>query len=257
MDAAVTKLSQDIEHRVGTLEDYFKHSNNHTLSSHPPKSRKVEAPGLIPVVHCELNSLPDVSSLATQSVSVPVPLVPPTPDVNSTSAESRMALLIQDTPGNQGCTSCKTRSQHLFLTATGINLESLTIKGDHKFFLFMEMCAEFHWISYEMTSRKWVEATDKYNCQLVQKLGGAAIRKNPLALLRKLGKMEGRLIERVLKDNFRSKRNTKAFWRHHCFIINLVKANATTSKKPHKVPTCSCCKTIMYPGPEKLATNHK
>lgn len=56
-----------------------------------------------------------------------------------------------------------------------------------------------------MTLRRWVDTTDEYNCQLVQKLGTAAVRKNPLALLCKLGEMEARLIERVQRDDFKCK----------------------------------------------------
>ena len=54
-----------------------------------------------------------------------------------------------------------------------------------------------------------------------------------------------------------AKRNSESFWRHHCAIINLVKADATTGKKHCKIPTCSHCKTIMYPGPTKSITNHR
>jgi len=151
----------------------------------------------------------------------------------------------------------ETRSQRLFLAATHIHPDSLTIKGDREFFLFMQMRAEFHWISYEMTSRRWVDATAEYNRRLVGILGEAVVKKNPLALLHKLGEMEPRLIERVMNNNFTSKRNSESFWRHHCTIINLVKADATTGKKHRKIPTCSRCKTIMYPGPTKSITNHR
>ncbi|KAH0839708.1 hypothetical protein J3R83DRAFT_632 [Lanmaoa asiatica] len=254
VDAAAQKLTSAIEPEhcvVGTLEHYFKHSSDHAHHPRPPKSRKVEATSLTSAV-VQWSSQPDASSLAAHSVPAPAPTIPLTP-----SQPLLPSSLTQDMHGDQGRTSHKTRSQHLFAAATGINPESLVIKGDDEFFLFMEMRAEFNWVSYEMTSRKWVEATEEYNCRLVRKVGTATIKKNPLALIRKLGEMEARLIDRVLRDDFKSKRNTEAFWRHHCFVVNLVKANTTTGKKPRKVPTCSRCKTIMYPGPEKSATNHK
>ncbi|KAG1762811.1 hypothetical protein EDD22DRAFT_846785 [Suillus occidentalis] len=49
----------------------------------------------------------------------------------------------------------------------------------------------------------------------------------------------------------------KLFWKRHCHIIELVKAEP--GKKLRKAHTCSRCKTIMYPGPENsgcLRTNH-
>ncbi|KAF9235523.1 hypothetical protein BU15DRAFT_19479, partial [Melanogaster broomeanus] len=96
----------------------------------------------------------------------------------------------------------ETRSQRLFSIATGISPESLTIKGNVEFFLFMDMCAKSRWISYQMTSKKWVKATDEYNRHLATKCGDAVMKKNPQALLRKLGEIEPRLIERVLKDDY-------------------------------------------------------
>lgn len=115
----------------------------------------------------------------------------------------------------------------------------------------MEICAEFHWLSYKMTSKKWVEAMDEYNHQLAQKIGTVSVGKNPLTLFHKLDKMKRKLIKRVLKDNFKctshsftlthsfaptyqhslAKQNTEAFWQHHYFILNLIKGNSATAKK--------------------------
>ncbi|KAG1825378.1 hypothetical protein EV424DRAFT_1320115, partial [Suillus variegatus] len=44
----------------------------------------------------------------------------------------------------------------------------------------------------------------------------------------------------------------ESFWCRHCSIIPLVK-----EEPGRKAQTCSCCQTIMYPGPENSPLNHK
>ncbi|KAI5985836.1 hypothetical protein EDD15DRAFT_2167798, partial [Pisolithus albus] len=61
------------------------------------------------------------------------------------------------------CIAGKTRSQQIFSIMTGIPPESLTVNGEDEFYLFMEMRAKFGWLSYQMTSWKWVNATNEYN----------------------------------------------------------------------------------------------
>jgi hypothetical protein len=78
----------------------------------------------------------------------------------------------------------QTRSQHLFSIATGIDPRSLTFQNSDEFYLFMNMRAEFKWLSYQMTSERWVLATEEYNRRLVEKMGQSIIQKNPQALLR-------------------------------------------------------------------------
>ncbi|KAG2337214.1 hypothetical protein BDR05DRAFT_895632, partial [Suillus weaverae] len=46
--------------------------------------------------------------------------------------------------------------RYLFSIATGINLHSLIIQHSDEFYLFMNMWAEFKWLSYQMTSKHWV-----------------------------------------------------------------------------------------------------
>ncbi|KAI6030972.1 hypothetical protein EDC04DRAFT_2548900, partial [Pisolithus marmoratus] len=96
----------------------------------------------------------------------------------------------------------ETRSQQLFSIATGIPPESLVISGEDQFYLFMEMQAEFRWLSYQMTSRKWVDATNEYNRRLILKLGPSVMKKNPQALLQLLSRIECWLIERIIKDDY-------------------------------------------------------
>ena len=56
-----------------------------------------------------------------------------------------------------------TRSQWLFSLATNIDPRSLTIQENIKFYLFMDMHAEFKWISHEMSPKRWVDATAEFN----------------------------------------------------------------------------------------------
>ncbi|EPQ51434.1 hypothetical protein GLOTRDRAFT_22104, partial [Gloeophyllum trabeum ATCC 11539] len=88
-----------------------------------------------------------------------------------------------------------TRSELLFSVSTGINIRSLTINNNEEFFLFMDMRAEEKWVSFQMTSKKWVLATEKYNKRLEEaartpsKSNSPFIAKNPRALMQKLGEV--------------------------------------------------------------------
>ncbi|KAG2038697.1 hypothetical protein BDR03DRAFT_810199, partial [Suillus americanus] len=48
---------------------------------------------------------------------------------------------------------------------------------------------------------------------------------------------------------------SETFWRRHCHVIELVKAEP--GKKLRKAHTCSHCQTIMYPSPENSGYNHR
>jgi len=119
-----------------------------------------------------------------------------------------------------------------------------------EFFLFMDMRAEFKWVSHKMTPRTWVIATDKYNERLIKKQGTDTVPKNPRALLRKLGEMEPKLMDKIIKQDYSSKKNK------HCEAVQLVKVELG-GKKPRKAQACSRCHTIMYPGPEGSPLNHR
>jgi hypothetical protein len=98
-----------------------------------------------------------------------------------------------------------TRSELLFSIATHTDVRSMSIKGDHEFYLFMDMRAEKAWASFNMTSRKWVAATQEYNTRL-EALNKAdnrpTIRKNPRALLDLLGEIEPKISDRIIKNNY-------------------------------------------------------
>ncbi|KAG1766656.1 hypothetical protein EDD22DRAFT_773799, partial [Suillus occidentalis] len=149
-----------------------------------------------------------------------------------------------------------TRSQHFF--ATRIDARAMQISGDIEFHLFMDMRAECTWISFKMTPRQWAVAMESYNCRLKEKnhaIGLEMVKKNPQALLRKLGKIEVAVMNHVAKNDFKSRSGSETFWKRHCHIIELIKAEP--GKKLRKAHTCSRCKTIMDPGPENSGYNHR
>jgi hypothetical protein len=98
-----------------------------------------------------------------------------------------------------------TRSERLFSLGTHTDVRSLTISGDDEFFLFMDLRAKNSWASFNMTSPKWVAATQEYNTQL-KALNSAknhpTIAKNPRALVDMLGKIEPKILERITKNDF-------------------------------------------------------
>jgi hypothetical protein len=59
-----------------------------------------------------------------------------------------------------------TRSQSLFSLYTGVDACALAINSSEEFYLFMDLRAEQRWVSYNMNSRKWLTATNEFNCRL-------------------------------------------------------------------------------------------
>ena len=156
--------------------------------------------------------------------------------------------------------SSLSRSQLLFKLGTQINPLSLTISTDEEYFLFMEMRRENKWVSFGMSAKRWVEATDLYNSRLIQQRMSrwlSTIPKNPRALFEKLGDVESQILERLATSNFKSKqilalssdsdRSPGAhasvlisvfldnsgfeseFWRTHCYAVPLIKAGSNSS----------------------------
>jgi len=112
-----------------------------------------------------------------------------------------------------------TRSELLFSIATQIDARSLLIQGDTEFFLFMDMRAELQWASFNMTSRKWVIATEAYNIRLAElyKKQGIqlATKKNPRALMDKLGQLEPKIANRIATNDFTCESKSHC---HHFYI---------------------------------------
>ncbi|KAJ8596095.1 hypothetical protein M405DRAFT_782130 [Rhizopogon salebrosus TDB-379] len=185
----------------------------------------------------------------------PIPLISPV--VNTTATTTTTTTTTHDLtpiPRPPGMT----RSQHFFTIATRIDARAMQISGDIEFHLFMEMREEFAWISFKMAPKQWALATETYNTRLEAKNhanGLETVRKHPQALLRKLGQIEVVVMNRVAKNDFKSRSGSETFWRRHCHAIELIKAEP--GKKLRKAHTCSRCKTIMYPAPENSGYNHR
>ncbi|KAE9405193.1 hypothetical protein BT96DRAFT_1015845 [Gymnopus androsaceus JB14] len=152
-----------------------------------------------------------------------------------------------------------TGSQMLFASCTGINPKSLELIGDIEYHLFMDMRVEFQWVSYRMTPRRWADATEAYNGRLKIR-SPSAVLKLPRALLHKLANIEKTVTDRILKNDFISRKsNSETFWKKHCLAVPLLKSdgnnlNAVNKRKPQ---TCGRCQTIMYPCSQNSPENHK
>ena len=109
----------------------------------------------------------------------------------------------------------------------------------------MNMHEELGWVSYNMTSRRWVLATDKYNSRL-QAINSAknieTVPKHLRALMEHLGAVETKIAARIARKDFTcmssftfyfinheitpppaKKSGTDTFWKRHCFAVSLVK----------------------------------
>ena len=62
--------------------------------------------------------------------------------------------------------NARSRSEALFLALTSLDARSLILQGDEEFYLFMNMRHEKQWVTYQMTSKHWVPATEAYNKRL-------------------------------------------------------------------------------------------
>jgi hypothetical protein len=99
-----------------------------------------------------------------------------------------------------------TLSQQFFTIVTRINAHAMHISSDVEFHLFMDMRAEFVWISFKMMPKQWAAATETYNNHLEEKNhanGSDTVKKNPQALLQKLGKIKVAVMNRVAKNDFK------------------------------------------------------
>ncbi|KAG2349497.1 hypothetical protein BDR05DRAFT_972519 [Suillus weaverae] len=99
-----------------------------------------------------------------------------------------------------------TLSQHFFTIATRIDACAMHISSDVEFHLFMDMRAEFVWISFKMTPKQWAAATETYNNCLEEKNranGSETVKKNPWALLQKLGVIEVAVMNHLAKNDFK------------------------------------------------------
>jgi hypothetical protein len=160
-----------------------------------------------PIANCEQAcQFPNIES--HHVASMPSPRPSPVPDSEDQPPE--LVASSTNQPASNPCqqpNGCNlTRSQQLFTVATGIDARALQITESHEFHLFMDMRAEKAWQSFSMTPKAWVLATNEYNIRLQKLCAEKAllqpVNKNPLALFRKLGEIEPKLINRLLSDNF-------------------------------------------------------
>jgi hypothetical protein len=141
-----------------------------------------------------------------------------------------------------------TRSELIFSAATSINPQSLVIAGGEEFYLFMDLCAMHQWASFRMNSQKWVTATRLFNeaftTQQHEKRILDIIKKNPRALMDKLGEIEPKIVKQIATQNYTCKpplfcvlnlshilqalhSNSEDFWRKHYHAVSLAKNEAS------------------------------
>ncbi|KAJ7937612.1 hypothetical protein B0H13DRAFT_1588397 [Mycena leptocephala] len=197
------------------------------------------------------------SSLAVPQLQIP-PTIPATKSLEDLTAPLPKPKISDGLPK-------LSRSQQFFSAQTGTDPRSLKLHRGHEFYLFMDMRREFNWKSYDMSSKKWAEATKEYNVRLRRLPGGSQfIQKNPRALLEKLVEIEPHIAARLSAGDFTSAAGTTKFWETHCHAVSFIKIEASdaeptagTAADPRKPQTCTRCKTIKYPGPKGAPENHK
>ena len=101
-----------------------------------------------------------------------------------------------------------TRSQILISLVTGLDPRSLKFSNnDDEFYLFMELRAEYKWVTYNMSALNWVEAASIFNTTVEKKKGAGTIRKTPCALMEKLEDVEKKIHFRLKNNDFKCKQN--------------------------------------------------
>jgi hypothetical protein len=123
------------------------------------------------------------------------------------------------------------------------------------FFLFMEMRLENQWVSYDMTPARWARATGEFNRRLAEdgrQRGVSSVLKHPRALMEKLGEIEGKVTDRLYRNDFKSAflihfiesdnticdpsgtKGATAFWERHCKGVALLASNMGGSQLKEK-----------------------
>ncbi|KAF9078661.1 hypothetical protein BDP27DRAFT_1412611 [Rhodocollybia butyracea] len=200
-------------------------------------------------------------SLASASAPLPAPSsFPNTPVAQKTDVSDLIAPL--PLPPSEPMSSTApngpklSRSQIFFQLHTEIHPDSLIIKGDDQFFLFMDMREGLKWTSFGMTPNKWVTATTVYNQRLSASQPNA-VPKTPRALLKKLAEVEEIIHNKIAKNDFTSHsgQGSERFWKRHCYSVSLTKPGNESSSR--KQATCQQCGRILYLGPTNSSENHK
>ncbi|KAI1781854.1 hypothetical protein LXA43DRAFT_907485 [Ganoderma leucocontextum] len=155
-----------------------------------------------------------------------------------------------------------TRSQILISIVTGLDSRSLKFpKNDSdEFYLFMELRAQYKWVTYNMSALGWVEAASIYNTALEKKKGTCAVRKTPRALMEKLEEVEKTIHFRLKHKDFKSQSGSTTFWERHCLAVDMLapgKRGKGKGKQTRKPNTCHRCLSIMWAHGEGNSGNHK
>ncbi|RDX40485.1 hypothetical protein OH76DRAFT_1366168 [Lentinus brumalis] len=180
-------------------------------------------------------------------------------DTASTVAALTAPLSLPFTPSP----SKLTPSERLFHVTTHINPLSLKIGESDEFFTFMDLRASEKWTSFGMTSHMWVKATVQYNKTLADRCRKQGIAvplpKLPRALVDKLHEVEAMIVKRVSLNDYTCIGGSEEFWRRHCHVVSLVKADSgkSAAAMQRAQQTCARCKQIKYPGGLGSAANHK
>ena len=99
-----------------------------------------------------------------------------------------------------------TRSGALFARLTRVDPRSLSIREDAEHFLFVELREKHQWASFRMKPSDYVHATEIYNAELEKICRGSSrtfVKKNPRALLDKLGDFEDKVTRRLATQDFK------------------------------------------------------
>ena len=190
-------VSEPNTSRPGHCLDYYFKTKTANISAAPVNMPKLTLTCSMSIPsHCP-TSLP-----TSEEPTLPktVSAVTGVPSESPSAAQASASLILP-----QFSVDGLTRSQRLFSLTTNIDARALVIKESEEFYLFMNMRAEFKWVSHEMMSKRWVEAMGEYNKRLITKCGLSAILKHPLALLRKLSELEPRLMNRIMKGDYKCK----------------------------------------------------
>jgi len=134
------------------------------------------------------------------------PCVPPQHETQASNISSSLNALNSPLPLSS---LLLTRSQLIFSAATSIDARSLAIERGDEFYLFMDMRETHQWSSFTMNSQKWVTAAKLFNEALARnrksKGLSPAIKKNPRALMEKLGEIEANVVKRLVTKDFTCK----------------------------------------------------
>ncbi|GJE91004.1 hypothetical protein PsYK624_071520 [Phanerochaete sordida] len=238
--------------------------------SDPSAAGAIASSAGLPGAACGAASTSAIESAVTSATSVASVDTPSGSQVVSVSTASVTVTRSRpshDEPLPLPAGSTHTRSERVFMLATGQDPRSLRIGSGDEYMLFMKLRENEQWWTCTMTPSSYADAAALYNNRLAKQAeekGLTVVPKNPRALYDKLAEIEGQVLKRIHQQNFKSQGGTEEFWRRHCFAVPLgkgtdaqtVAAAAQKGKKTNKRGTCSRCAKILYPNGTGGKGNH-